>query len=248
MLAMEIPFDHGLIDGTVMQWNEKGELLGTSQLRRGTGIHRSWYENGQLRMERSLVDGKCSGRFRTYWDDGELVEEHYELANNRVSKKRYLEACKRDPSLPRYGDSEASSTPHRLKAHAGVKKSKSIGEGPRLADEIATKLLAGPEVREALSWLAESKRPTRSLGEDLGQSGSLRLVKKLYALGAVKVHAVEIDGAPYDHQNSGRLVLELPADSSHRKAILRYCARWARKLGFDPDREGGQRYMLLMLD
>ena len=101
---------------------------------------------------------------------------------------------------------------------------------------------------EALAWLDESREPSRSLGEATSQGNSIKLVKKLYSLGAVSIHAVEIDGAPDTDQNSGKLVVELPPDADHRKKVLAYTNRRARRLGFDPDPDGGQRYVLLMLD
>jgi len=40
----------------------------------------------------------------------------------------------------------------------------------------------------------------------------------------------------------------LPKDDETREKLLQFCGRLARKLGFDPDPDVGQRYILLMLD
>ena len=39
------------------------------------GPWRSWHDNGQLYMERTLVNGELHGRFRLWRENGKLVEE-----------------------------------------------------------------------------------------------------------------------------------------------------------------------------
>ncbi len=103
-------------------------------------------------------------------------------------------------------------------------------------------------VDDRLESMQQTRQPSRSLGEATGQDESIRLVKELYALGAVTVHAVEIDGAPSEDQNTGRLVIELPQEQGMRDKLMKYCGESARELGFDPDPDVGQRYLFLMLD
>ena len=73
-------------------------------------------------------------------------------------------------------------------------------------------------------------------------------MKKLYSFGAVNVHAVEIDGDSQDDQNTGQLVVELPAQAASRKRLLQFAGRLARKRGFEPYPDTGQRYVFLLLD
>ncbi len=243
VLAKETPYAYGLIDGTVRQWNAEGELIAESELPGGTGVLRSFYPEQGLNDEMTFVKGKLTGRQRCHCG-GELMATVYWLENEKVSKKRYLEACKQNPNLPRYEDELRTRAKNPM-----LKKTVKFPSGlsqPR--DELPLKLLKGPRVREALSWLEESRQPSRSVSEATGQDESIRLVKKLYGLGAVAVHAVEIDGEPAEEQNTGRIVIELSQDQEKRRELLKFCGKLARKEGFDPDPDVGQRYMLLMLD
>lgn len=244
ILAAELPVRRGIPEGVGKQWNEKGELLGTFEIKDGTGIQRHWNPDGTLRAEMPWLHGKTTGRFRAYYEDGELAGDVYWLENEKVSKKRYMEACEHNPELPRYDEPERPARKPR-----GKKKAPDPLAGPTTpSDEFELQLLAGPAVREAMEWLEETREPSRSLGEATGQDESIRFVKELYALGAVTVHAVEIDGAPSEDQNTGKLVIELPQDQEKRDKLLDFCGELAIEQGFDPDPDIGQRYLFLMLD
>ena len=250
VLAEEGYFNHGIRDGIFKQWNDKGELLGMSELRNGTGIYRKWHENGNLSLEESLIEGRTTGRMRIYWEKGGLLEETYWLNSVKVSKKRYFAACEQNPNLPKYEDDGVR--PYRP---SWAKKKRSPKAPPLPAptaeelDALPRKLLLGSHVREALPWLEENCCPSRSLGEATDQDDSLRLVKKLYKMGAVAVHAVEIQGGSDEDQNSGKLVVKLPQDTREPQETsqIQHC-RLARQHGFDPDSDVGQQYMFLMLD
>ena len=244
VLAKETPYTRGVIDGTVRQWNDAGELIAESKLPNGSGILRTVCPEQGIHGEMTFVKGNLTGRQLAYFDSGELAGETYWLENKKVSKKRYLEACKQDPSLPRYEDDPRSGA----KKAARKKVGKPPGQSGQPLDELPLKLLQGPRVREALAWLQESRQPSRSLGEATGQDESIRLVKELYSLGAVSVHAVEIDGGAGDEQNTGRIVIELPQDRQQRENLLEFCGELARDAGFDSEFDLEQRYVLLTLD
>jgi len=244
VLASEIPLDHGIIEGMVRQWDDSGELIGSCEIRKGTGIYRIWHPNGNLMGETSMIDGKWTGRQLAYFEDGELCGETYWLEDEKVSKKRYREACARDPSLPLYEPIKKSK--FMRDAAKPSRKARSVNSVP--PEDTVAKLLDGAQVREAMSWLMETRQPSRSLGEATGQDESLRLVKKLYGLGAVAVHAVNILGRVDEDQNTGQLVVELPRNRESRKQLLRFCGALARKAGFDPDFDVNQKRTLLMLD
>lgn len=244
VLAKETPYTRGIIDGTVRQWNDEGELIAESTLPNGSGILRTVCPEQGIRGEMTFVKGKLTGRQLAYFDTGELAGETYWLENEKVSKKRYLEACKQNPSLPRYEDEPRSGAKNAARKKAG----KPPGQHGQPLDELPLKLLQGPRVREALAWLQESRQPSRSLGEATGQDESIRLVKALYSLGAVAVHAVEINGGADEDQNTGRIIIELPQDRQQRKNLLEFCGELARDAGFDSESDLGQRYVLLMLD
>jgi len=243
VLASEWHMRGGHPEGVGKQWNERGELLGTFEIKEGTGIQREWYADGNLGIETQWLHGKKTGRERAYSVDGEPAVDMYWLDNERVSKKQYVEACERNPELPRY-DPERQAR----KARRTNEVPKQPADRISSSDELELQLLAGPAVREALAWLQETRQPSRSLGEATSQDESIRLVKRLYALGAVTVHAAEIDGATSEDQNTGRVVIELPQEQGARGQVMEYCGELAREQGFDPEPDAGQRYLLLMLD
>jgi len=246
-LAMETPYDHGIIDGTVKQWDEDGKLIVQCNITKGTGVLRQWHPAVGGFGEISFVDGKMTGRQRVCFKDGIWGGDEYWLENRKVSKKRYLEACQQNPSLPRYEDEQPSKRKRSPKKRVAEVETSSVLTAQEL-DDLPLGLLQGTRVKEALSWLEETREPSRSLGEATDQDESIRLVKKLYDLGASQVYAVEIDGEPTEDQNTGRIVVELPQDQKKRDKLLKFCGKLARKLGFDPDPDVGQRYALLMLD
>src|SRR5208282_3046583 len=171
VLAKETLYDHGIIDGTVKQWNEKGELVATSHLKKSTGVLRTLNIEQGLDGDITYVNGKLTGRQRCYCG-GELMATVYWIENEKVSKKRYLEASKQNPHLPQYHDEPQSGA----KKPAQKKATKPPSRPTQASDELPLKLLQGPRVREALAWLEESRQPSRSLGEATGQDESIRLV------------------------------------------------------------------------
>jgi hypothetical protein len=248
VLKEETPWDHGIINGTVKYWNDKGELLGASELKNGTGILRYWVPDQQMYGETSYVDGKWTGRWVGYLA-GELSYIQYWLENKKVSRKRYEAACQKDPRLPRFGDDrELGPTWLQTMKKKGRIKPEKAREPKQSPDERTQKILQRPDAVEALSWLKERRDPPRWLGEATDQDESIDFVERLYRLGAVKIQAAKIDGDPHVGHSASLLVVELPDDKAARRKLLRVCGKLSEKLGFDPTRDTGQRYQLLMLD
>jgi hypothetical protein len=117
-------------------------------------------------------------------------------------------------------------------------------------DALPTKLLAHPTAIEARAWLTLDDGISRTLGESDLPSLSRALVERFYTAGAVRVTATEIsryeqeslDGVDC-HENTGRLVVELPKNAQGRRKVFRLAAKIARGLGFDPTEDVGQRYL-----
>jgi hypothetical protein len=122
-------------------------------------------------------------------------------------------------------------------------------------DALPIKLLGHPTATEARAWLALEDGVSRTLGQSDSVSLCRAFVEELYAAGAIRVTATEmdryeldeLDGVTY-HENTGRLVVELPVDPARRKKLFRVEAKVARGVGFDPTDDVGQRYLFLMLD
>ena len=113
-------------------------------------------------------------------------------------------------------------------------------------DEFCEDLLNPDDSQEVISWLKDRSKGTRTLGEVQTTKDSLQLARKLYALGAKKDFAVEIDES--GGENSGKLVIALPKEVEKRKRLFRWCAEQARSVGFGPDPDLGQKYARVMLD
>lgn len=109
-------------------------------------------------------------------------------------------------------------------------------------------LLNSGQSKEALAWLQGGKPESRTLGELPTTAASIAMVEKLYALGAARVTAANI--ATYDtgEENTGKLIVSLPKESSARARVFEWCAEQAEQLGFEPERDVGQEHVFVMLD
>jgi antitoxin component YwqK of YwqJK toxin-antitoxin module len=251
VLAHEFRSCRGRWDGPVRYWTADGELVDSFELKDGSGVLRTWQldratSQWHLLSESNFVNGRRTGKQILHLGDGEGLERYW-IKDKRVSRKRYFEAAAQDESLPQYPPEPAVRRPRfpRVKRQSPPRK---------VSDDLPLELLAGPHVREARAWLEETSEPSRSLGAAesvpvyASRPESLKFVKKLYRLGAVAVHAVEIDGAADEDQNSGKLVVQLPDDPEQRTKLLQVSNRMAKRLGFEPDPDTGQRYIFMMLD
>jgi hypothetical protein len=115
-------------------------------------------------------------------------------------------------------------------------------------DVFVQRFLGLPNTKEALGWLAgATRKKRRTLGEDETTADSIQLVEEIYAAGAVTVLAVEI--VSYDEgENTGKLVIELPANAQDREMVLGIAGKIAESQGFDVEPDVGQRYVFVMLD
>src|SRR6267142_3803260 len=108
-------------------------------------------------------------------------------------------------------------------------------------------LLESPKTKEVLEWL-EGDPDQRTLGELPTTEASLSLANELYKLGADRVTAVEITTYDSGEENTGKLIISLSGDQIARAKIFAWNAKHARKMGFDPDVDAGQKHLLVMLD
>jgi hypothetical protein len=116
-------------------------------------------------------------------------------------------------------------------------------------------MISKPDAAEALSWLKEATAPdertiTGGDGKGWRGAGAKAVVQKLYALGADRVFAVEIEGRTEKarHQTTSTLIIELPTDSTKRAQLFKWEAKFAREQGWDPTDDWGQVYMLIWRD
>lgn len=230
----------GLEHGSVKTWSKEGRLLGECQMDHGTGISKSWYENDQLESESYNVRGKSCGRSRIWEEDGSLMSVTYYLKGSEVSKKKYLEACRRDPTLPRYEDDEPEPEEPEI---VGVyqKRETPISECKRQQyTEHINKYLRKPNRGEALQWLKGDEN--RWLGE-MTHEDSLELIEEGYKAGATEILAVDIA-----YETTKRLIVYVPAAGAKRERVFKWHSVVVQKCGFDPYEDWGQNELFIFLD
>jgi hypothetical protein len=240
VLKEECFFENGLENGVVKHWNKEGKLLGEFHMDHGTGISKSWYENDQLEHENYYVQGKFCGRFRCWFEDGEIVSTSYYIRNKQVSKKKYDEACKTDPTLPRYTDSDPKPK-LKLPSTKYRKRKTAVSEAERKKhEEFIAKFRIQPNQSEAREWLAGDEN--RNLGE-MAPEESREVIEAGYKAGAVKIIAVEIQG-----ESTNCLIVELPEKGIKRKRVFEWDNELAQQSGFDPDDDWGQNELFMFFD
>ncbi len=147
-----------------------------------------------------------------------------------------------------FAESGGSPTAEAHPAPARPASAAQRGKAAAAGNQLAKRLLAYPDKEEILSWLkAARKGQLRTLGELGTQAKSRALARQVYRLGARRVWAVEIDRKD-ESENSGKLVVRLPAASSKRKHLFAWAAQWAQRAGYDPYEDEGQEYLFVMLD
>ena len=244
ILESEVPVKNGIPEGVARFWNQKGEFIGSYEMRAGTGVQKGWHPDGSLMAEITWVNGQRTGRQRSYFEGGELAVESYWVRGQQVSKKKYLEACLKDPSLPRY---EATSKVGKSKAMPKQPKATAIKPSIK-KDSFIDEMLSAPGTREVLEWLRSGQPGTRTLGELPSQEASISLAEEVYALGAMKVWAVEIKTDDPESEGTGKLIVSLPKAQSARARVLEWCAEWAERKGYESETDVGQDHVFVMLD
>jgi MORN repeat protein len=234
VLSWESPFSEGLQHGVIRQWNREGKLLGEYRMDHGTGISKSWYANGQLENEAASVHGRLHGRFRCWLEDGELISETYHILDKQVSKKKYDEACKSDPSLPRYEDNKSKP---KLSSAKHQRKTLVSDEIREQHNKFIAEFRAQPNQAEARQWL--SVNGNRNLGE-MTPEESLQVIEDGYKAGAIRITAVDIQD-----ETTNCLLVDLPSKGLKRERVFEWNNELAQESGFDPDDDWGQEELFV---
>jgi hypothetical protein len=230
-LERDLHFSHG-VPTKGQFWDPSGREVCGFEIVDGTGTERRPLHapDGALGVhEMPWMRGLLHGIERTLDAEGMIMYEAYWLNGKHVEAEDYLCSCEHDPTLPRPTTDSNSWSPLVC----------------RDPDARAKKILETQGALEVLSWLDGGGDTERTLGEDTDAVASRKIADSFYKAGASKVWVFDINE---QDQNSGRLMVELPDDSRKRKATLRVCNKWGAKQGFDPDKDEGQRYVLVMLD
>jgi hypothetical protein len=130
------PYFNGLPHGVARQWSDDGKLIGTYTMKHGTGLDLWWCGSGEcsyLTEARYVKDGKWHGfewwlnsDQKSVWEESHFREDQlhgvqrswnrkgslrrgyprYWINGRRVTKRRYLHECSKDPSLPPFRDAD----------------------------------------------------------------------------------------------------------------------------------------------
>jgi len=232
--------DEGLEHGTVKTWNKRGKLLGECHMDHGTGISKSWHENDRLKSESYYVQGKNCGRSRMWWEDGTLMSVNYYLLGKKVSKKKYIEACKNDPTLPRYEDGDSDLEEPQITGTYQKRERPASEWDLQKHDEFIKKFLRKPNRGEARQWLKGDEG--RFIGE-LTHEDSVEFVEDGYKAGATKIIAVEIE-----EETTNCLIVYLPPAGPKREQVFKWNSEFAQRSGWDSYDDWGQNELFVFFD
>jgi hypothetical protein len=237
VLSSDCSYKDGLEHGIAKQWNNEGKLLGEYKMDHGTGVRKNWYENGQLHGETSFVKGQFCGRFRIWFEDGDFIGSEFYIRNRKISKKKYDEACKSDPTLPRYEDKDPK-TKLKLPSTKYQKRKTAVSEKERKKhEEFIAKFRAQANQAEAREWL--SKNENRNIGE-MAPEESRETIEEGYKAGAIKITVVEIQD-----ESTNCLIVELPQKETKRRRVFEWNNELAQNSGFDPNDYWGQNELFV---
>jgi hypothetical protein len=147
---------------------------------RGTGVQRTWHENGRLQLEFSTVNGDFSGRYRTWLHDGALMSEEVYLHGSLVTAEEYRAACSKDKSL------------RKLTGKTGKPLPNTVATEKHIHQVFVRSLLAQKNLAETRDWLQGNGKAGRSLGRFKRESDALKFIEVLYKAGAAEVIASDI--------------------------------------------------------
>jgi hypothetical protein len=107
---------------------------------------------------------------------------------------------------------------------------------------IIEQFLCGPHA-EALEWLRDGPPNGRTLGEHRRTDQSIALVERLYAQGAEKVLAVDLQESQDGSGRTRYLLVELPEQHRRRDPLFHFEREHAEAHGFDGTPDEGQLYL-----
>lgn len=239
-LSKETSYKNGLEHGEARQWNKDGKLLGKYCMEHGSGVERQWYENGQIEREAASVRGQLCGRFRCWAEDGELVSTNYYIRDKKVSKKKYIEACKIDPALPRYEDDGSELEEPQITGTYQKRETPAPEWDRHKHDEFIKEFLRKPNRGKARQWLKGDEK--RFIGE-MSHEDSVEFVEDGYKAGATKIIAVEIED-----ETTNCLIVYLPPAGPKREQVFKWNSEFAQRSGWDPYDDWGQNELFVFFD
>jgi hypothetical protein len=116
-----------------------------------------------------------------------------------------------------------------------------------IEDEYIKDLLADqPLKREALGWLTENS--TNTIGVGFSNQISLDYIRQIYKAGAREVIAFNIIEGGSGGENTGQLIIMLPAAMQQRATIFKWYNTRIKARGWAAVEDKDQDYLFMMLD
>ncbi len=237
-LAEEQRYRRGLMHGLCRHWDERGKLLGSFQMLRGTGTQRYWHDNGVPRMEIESREGRFHGRVRMWLRDGTLILESFHIDNRQVSRAAYLTAARGHPDWPQYTGELAGSV-----ARDGVvleRKQQAL---------LVQSILANSHA-EARQWLdGDAGAAGRSLARFRTPEAARRFVELLYRAGSPSVVLASVYGDKKGKLYADWIVVGLPKAPAPRAALRNICQElcFKRRGALLPEKDIGENHLFLRL-
>jgi len=214
-------------------------LLGKYKMVHGTGVQRSWHENGRLQMEFSTLCGEFIGYSRIWLGDGTLLSEHISLHGQYVSIAEYRAAAAKDKSFPKLRGRPSKPLPD------------SPAREKHILRVFVASMLARPNRSEARKWLRKKTgdQTARSLGRFKRERDAEKFVQSLYDAGALTVILPDVYRNQTGDQFADCLLVRLPKSMALRKSIRQVCAQLRRRnLGaMQPDHDLGESHLYFYL-
>ena len=177
---------------------------------------------------------------------GRVIGETDIVKGRVVSRRSYDKARVNFPPMPAPNTSIEDRNARLLRTMAAERRSRHDAakahvrhrQRGRDLDGFCRKLMREGASADAVAWVKERDH---TLGE-MDEPASRRLVARLVKLGCVAITACKIDRYDNGLENTGHVVVELPASTATRGKILRALARLSEHQGYTGDADDGQRY------
>jgi hypothetical protein len=221
------------------------------ELPSGKMIFRHFGEDGSL-VEESHQYGTLDIGIKYEFEGGVKVSETYFAKRRMVSRRTYEKARTAYNDMPAADNRLDDIGAEMLRAVARERRQRSLEakrhrpdpDEARRLDAFCSAIMDKGKREDAVQWI---QTRSHTLGER-NWGGSKRLVNRLSALGCVRICACEVDVYEDGSENTGHLVVELPAEAAARSKILKAIDRLASESGYCGPADDGQRYAYVKLD
>ena len=88
-LGREEYFKNGLRDSVFKIYDKEGKIIYTTNFKKGNGIEKDFYDNGQLYYEIETQDGYFKDTLRLYKQNGQLMQKLFYKKDSLIFKKNY---------------------------------------------------------------------------------------------------------------------------------------------------------------